>query len=487
MKESHIVEFKESWRDEYLKWICGFANAEGGTLILGRNDKGKVVGVKDADRLLRDLPNKIRDVLGIMADVRLKESEGKELVEIRVDAYPSPVSFRGEYHYRSGSTKQELKGAALDRFLLRKYGRTWDSAPMPGVAPRDLSRPAIALFRKLARQSRRIEPGLLRESTPSLIEKLGLIEGNYLKRAALLLFHATPERFFPGAFVKIGYFRTESELLYHDEVNGDLFTQAQKAMDILLTKYLKAAISYRGIQRIESYPVPQDAIREALLNALIHRDYAIAAPIQIRVYDDKLSIWNPGELPETWTVRKLLSKHSSRPFNPLVANAFFRAGEIEAWGRGIQRIFDTCKEGGTPPPKIEYEPGDLWMEFAYSPEYLKIIPAGRVAPGAEPQLESRLKSRLESGVQSGAQSGVQSQMAASILHALAANPAGKAEIARMLGKSGRTRYLSDLMRRLLREGVVEYTIPDKPKSRLQKYRLTPKGRALLADAEGTAT
>ena len=85
MKESQIIEWKPSWRDEYLKWICGFANAEGGTLVIGRDDSGKAIGVKDADRLLEEIPNKVRDILGIMVDVNLRREGGQELVEIRVD------------------------------------------------------------------------------------------------------------------------------------------------------------------------------------------------------------------------------------------------------------------------------------------------------------------------------------------------------------------------------------------------------------------
>jgi ATP-dependent DNA helicase RecG len=152
-REHQHVEWKESWRDEYLRWLCGFANAEGGVLVIGRNDRGEAVGVKNAGRLLEELPNKIRDVLGIMTDVRLVFEGGKELIEIHVEAYPSPISYKGEYHVRSGSTKQELKGAALDRFLLSKQGRTWDAVPVPHVAVGDLSGEAIARFRKLAGRS----------------------------------------------------------------------------------------------------------------------------------------------------------------------------------------------------------------------------------------------------------------------------------------------------------------------------------------------
>ena len=134
MKESQHTEWKESWRDDYLRWLCGFANAQGGVLVIGRNDKGVPVGVADARKLLVDLPNKIRDVLGIMAEVRLVRRSSKDLIEIHIEPYPYPVSYKGEYHLRSGSTKQELKGAALDKFLLRKQGRTWDGVPEIGRA-----------------------------------------------------------------------------------------------------------------------------------------------------------------------------------------------------------------------------------------------------------------------------------------------------------------------------------------------------------------
>ena len=376
MKESQNNEWKTNWRDEYLRWICGFANADGGKLVIGRDNRGKAVGVKNAKKLLVDIPNKVRDILGIIVDVNHRKVAGKDTVEIVVEPYPYPVSYKGEYHYRSGSTKQELKGAALDKFLLRKQGRTWDSVPVPHVATKELSRLAISAFRELARQSKRMAASERGESAATLIEKLNLVEGDYLKRAAVLLFHAVPERFFTGAFVKIGFFQTESELLYHDEIHGDLFTQAQKTLEVLFGKYLRAAISYQGIQRVERLPVPEAALREALLNAIIHRDYSVGAPIQIRVKDDRLSIWNPGELPEGWSVKKLLKQHSSRPYNPSVANAFFRAGEIEAWGRGIQRIFDACRDADTPDPQVRYEPGDIWFEFPYSESYLETIPGG---------------------------------------------------------------------------------------------------------------
>jgi len=140
MTEHQHLEWKASWRDEHLKWVCAFANAEGGTLVIGRNDRGEVVGVlPDARRLLEELPNKIRDLLGLVVPVNLREVDGMQTIEIVVTPVPYPISYRGEYHVRSGSTRQELKGAALDQFLLRKQGLRWDAVPVPGVTPAALS------------------------------------------------------------------------------------------------------------------------------------------------------------------------------------------------------------------------------------------------------------------------------------------------------------------------------------------------------------
>jgi ATP-dependent DNA helicase RecG len=319
---------------------------------------------------MEDIPNKVRDILGIMVDVNLQVEEGKELLEIVVESYPYPVSYKGEYHYRSGNTKQELKGAALDRFLLKKQGLHWDGVPLPNAAPGDLDVKTLAYFRKQALQSQRLSPEILAEPDEALLDKLHLLEGKYLKRAAALLFHPDPERFFTGAYIKIGFFESNVDLRYQDEVHGDLFSQVNKTIEVMQAKYLKALISYSGLSRIETWPVPDPALREAVLNAVVHKDYGSAIPIQISVYPDKVMIWNPGQLPSEWTIERLLGKHSSQPYNPDVANAFFRAGLIEAWGRGIERMMDACAAAGTPAPEFNAEATWLWTVFHFLSEHV---------------------------------------------------------------------------------------------------------------------
>jgi len=363
MPEQQNIEYKSSWRDEYLRWICGFANAQGGTLCIGKDDDGNIVGVKNATRLLEDLPNKITTILGIVADVNLYETEQGNYLKIIVEPHPNPVNYKGEYHFRSGSTKQELKGTALDKFLLQKYGKRWDSVAIPNVSINDLKQETFEFFKSKGIKSNRIDESSKNDSPAQVLENLKLIENNSLKRAALLLFHPDPGKFVTGAYIKIGFFRTDSDLLFHDEVYGNLFEQVEKTMELLLSKYTKALISYEGISRIETYEYPKEALREALLNAIAHKDYAGCIPIQISVYSDKIMIWNEGHLPENWTVKNLMAKHSSRPYNPDIANAFFRSGYVEAWGRGIEKITRHCVDAGLPEPLITNEGSDFWITF----------------------------------------------------------------------------------------------------------------------------
>ena len=376
--ETQNVEWKRSWRDEYLKWICGFANAQGGVLEIGKDDSGEVVGVEGVLRLLEEIPGKAQSLLGIVVDVNLRSESGREYLEVAVEPHPNPISYKGEFHFRSGSTKQVLRGAALSRFLLARYGKTWDDMPLPGVGLKDLDDRVVDAFRRRAVGSGRLPAEVLGEPIERLVENLSLRDGEHLKRAAALLFHPSPGRLVPDAYVKIGYFRG-SELLFQDEVEGDLFAQVDRTMDLLYTKYTRGLVSYDGIYRVETFPVPRAAMREAVINAVIHRDYASPTTIQIRVRDDRIAIWNSAHLTPEWTAELLADEMSSRPHNPRIAYAFFRAGMIEAWGRGIRRIVDICQEAGNPTLTWRLDGGGdgLWVRFPFSEAYQAADAAAR--------------------------------------------------------------------------------------------------------------
>lgn len=363
MVESQNIEYKESWRDEYLKWICGFANAQGGKIYIGCDDNGNVVGINNSKKLLEDIPNKVRDAMGIIVGVNLLTVDGKEYIEIDVPSYPVGISCKGVYHYRSGSTKQVLTGPALEAFLLRKHGATWDNSPMPAFTIDDVDDNVVAAFKKLAAKKGRIDSNLLDEPKEVLLDRLHLMNGDYLTNAAMLLFSKDPERYQLGAFLKIGYFKNDADLLYQDEIHGSLLEQVDKAIELIYLKYMRAKISYEGIQRIERYFVPEAALREALLNAVCHKQYQSGVPIQISVYEDRLYVANVGSLPEDWTLEKLLNKHTSKPYNPNIAYVFYLAGFIESWGRGVEKICNALKAENLPMPEYTVNPGDIMIKF----------------------------------------------------------------------------------------------------------------------------
>ena len=238
MSESQNIEYKESWRDEYLKWICGFANAQGGRIYIGIDDNQQVVGVADTKRLMEDIPNKIVNYLDIVADVNLLHKEDKDYIEIAVQPCNLPIAYHGIYHYRSGSTKQELKGAALQQFLLRKMGHSWDDIENERATLDDIDRQAIDFFLRKAVDAGRMPVDSLNETTEKVLSNLNLIGGEgKLRNAALLLFGKNPAKFFTSVQFRIGRFgRDEADLMFQDVVDGNIIQMTDREIEVLKSK-----------------------------------------------------------------------------------------------------------------------------------------------------------------------------------------------------------------------------------------------------------
>jgi ATP-dependent DNA helicase RecG len=189
-----------------------------------------------------------------------------------------------------------------------------------------------------------------------------------------LLFGKNPAKVNVMASFKIGRFgKSSHDLLFQDIIETNIFDMADKVIEILKAKYLIRPISYKGLERIEPLEYPEPALREAILNAIIHKDYSSTYTF-LRVYDDRLHLWNPGNLPEELSVEQLRKDHSSYPRNRNIANVFFKAGYIESWGRGTTKIIDACIEAGLPEPLIEEEQGGfsiIFLKRIYTEEFLR--------------------------------------------------------------------------------------------------------------------
>lgn len=371
--ENQNIEYKESWRDEYVKWLCGFANAQGGKLYIGINDKGEVCGVENAHKLSEDIPNKVVSFLGIVADVNVHTKEGKDYIEITVSSSDVPISYKGKYYVRSGSTLQELNGAALQNFVLRKMGRSWDDMVNEHATVDDLDREAIDYFLQKGIQAGRIDASEASAPTMTVLQNLSLVnEHGHLKNAALLLFTKNPRRYFAGTEFKIGRFHSNmADLTSQEMIEGSIIQMADRVVSMLKNKFLTMPIHYEGLQRIEQLEVPEDALREILYNAICHKDY-FGPQIQMRVWDHYVEIWNYGELPPAITPENIEHNHASFPRNKNLAFAFYKAGFIESWGRGWQKICDGFQAAGLPKPTIESKQGGVMVTFQRNNVNLKM-------------------------------------------------------------------------------------------------------------------
>ncbi len=445
-QESQQIEWKWSWEEEYLKWLCGYANVEGGTLYIGVNDDGYVVGIKDSKWMLESLPNKINSKLGIVASINIHKAYGaenirygdnvpeniserlinqyacglisaeiidatdkryhgleiierdnhiwengdgtREYISIKVIQYPYAISCDGKYYKRSGSTLQELNGFELQNFLLERAGKTWDAVPVPGVKVSELSKEALDAFRKKAVKSNRMTESEVNVSDELLLRNLKLFDGEHLTRAAILLFHPTPEYFVTGAYIKLGYFSLVGnfgknaepieDLQYQDVVDGPLMLQVDKAIDLIFTKYFKALIDYEGVQRTETNMLTRGIVRELLLNSINHKAYATGVPIQVSIYDDKMVIFNMG----SWSKRvptdeRIYEKHESVPHNPKLADVSFRSGDVESWGRGFIKIKSECSNINAPLPIIDAENDGVSITATGCEKYMSLLRYGQ--------------------------------------------------------------------------------------------------------------
>ncbi len=418
LPESQNNEWKASWHEEYFKWLCGYANVGGGHLFVGVNDDGFVVGLKNFRRLLEELPNQIKTKMGIIAEVRYhiaerrgvnirygtdgtkesnmqipadirnrdknqyaagtfvpkdKQQEQKlkkwkseepvivnddgtlDYLEIVVEPYPHMVSCDGKVYKRSGSTLQELNGIELEKFILERSGKTWDEVIMPTAKIDELDDSAFELLMQKAVHAGRMPAEGAGQTKEEMLRELRCIDTKgHLCRAALLFFHPDPEQYVTGAFIKIGCFGSEDDLVFSDEIHGPFIRQVDETLDLIYSKYMKPQIIDDESQWIEKYFWPREALREVLLNAVINKDYQSGNPIQIKAYNDRISVFNEGRWPLTRLAAEDVYKdHASYPANPRLANLFFASGEAESWGNGFGNIRRACEKAGAPLPVIE--------------------------------------------------------------------------------------------------------------------------------------
>lgn len=349
--------------------------------------------------------------------------------------------------------------ASLVQFLEeRELIRTgpFDASPCPKATMADLDEDRMRTFIHTARRARGF--ALSEEaSQEELLTHLNLLDKGRPTHAAVLLFGKQPQRFLISSEIKCAHYHgTEvaKPIPSYQVYKGTVFDLVDQAVDFVMSKInLSVGTRAEGPQAPVSYEIPREVVAEAIVNAVAHRDYAHNGSVQVMLFTDRLEVWNPGSLPPTLTLAMLREPHGSVPGNPLLAEPLYLAKYIERMGTGTRDMIRRCREAGLPEP-----------EFLVRDGFVTILrrPSGQVLGRPESQPESQPES-----------------LELRVLHLLVSGPHSKAELSEGLGQKEISGQLNKVVRILLSDQTIEYTIPDKPNSRLQKYRLTDKGRQVL--------
>lgn len=477
--EGLTLEFKRSTAETQgaMQSLCAFLNGAGGMVIIGVGPDGRLLGQDVSDSTQQKIAAAI-DRFEPPAHVQMEivdPGQGRHIIVLRAEAgnESAPFTFEGRAYARVGTTTRKMSQSRYEQLLLERIHakRRWENLPAEGLTLKDLDRKEILRTRELAIQQNRISPETSRD-IGEILDRLGLRAGGVLTQAAQILYGKKFLPDYPQCLIKMGRFRgaeITGEIVDNRQERMNAFAMVREGMSFLeRTMPLGARFPEGQVFREDRFPVPLDALREIFLNAVIHRDYSdYAGYVAIVIFDDRIEIRSYGRLPTGITVEQLSGQHDSKPTNPLIAEAFHRTGAVEVWGRGTNRVIAMCEKHGSAPPVFEERQGFLIVTFK-----VQMVAAGTTE-----------SSEAQSGAQLTTQSATQStDPVTRLLYCLAQGAMSAGELRLALKIKHRPTFRANYLHPAMAEGLIEYTLPDKPNSRLQKYRLTQAGREIMERA-----
>lgn len=373
--ESETLEFKESFSKETIKAVVAFANSKGGIILIGISDRKKIKGMSLGKETLKIWANEITQATEptLIPEVESYQVEGKEIAAITIKESPlKPIAYKGVCYLRVKNSDKKITPKEIAELHLQTVSSSWDSYPARDACLNDIDFEKVKEYIKLTNGIGRRK---IREKPAEVLKKTELIKNNKPTWAAILLFGKESQKFISQAKVHCGRFKDEITIINDETIEENLFRQVEKVME-----FVKRSISVEFIitgkpRREEVWEYPLDAVREAVINAIAHRDYTELSEIQIRIYDDKLIVWSPGKLPLGIVMEDLFKPHKSVLRNKLIAQVFYDAGLIEQWGTGVKRMIDSCLKRGLPEPKFEESQGFkvIFSKDIFTEDYLKSL------------------------------------------------------------------------------------------------------------------
>lgn len=476
--EGKTLEFKRdlSSPTKPLRTVVAFANSAGGRLVIGVNDDGSVSGVEDPlaeeERITSLITDRISPQLVPGIDLVTLGEATALVVDVPLSTRrPHFMKDQGPesgVYVRLGSSTRQADPALVADLERNARGVAFEDLPEPRASLEDLDLVGLSELRG-------------RQTGVDDLLALGLAikQGGEVvpTNAGILAACHDPTRFLPSAWVQCGRLRgpNGTDIFDQTEVHGPMPRAVDKVMEFLLKHAYKTAV-FGEVKRRDVYSIPVEAIREVVVNALVHANYAErGTPIRVGFYDDRIQVDSPGLLLPGMTVESM--RRASRLRNPSLARIFREAGIMEQWGTGVQRVFEQVEEAGLPEPSVE-EVMDRLRFTVYVPSH---APEGPSATG-----EHQGNAPSEQGVsKSSEQVSKMSEQARALLSLASEGPRSRAELLAGIDLSDAYGNYKRHLLPLIEGGYLARTIPEKPNSQNQRYRITDAGREILAGKETT--
>lgn len=389
--ESDRLEFKATTgqRTEAAKTVCAVLNGLGGFVLFGVTDHGEIKGQRVSAHTTEDIANELcRIEPPAFPDIEtIALDNGQTVIVLRVPGGGGPYTYDGRPYLRHGPTTRIMPRQHYEWVLLERMHafHRWENQPTSGISVDDLDRAEIVrTIEEAIRRQRMEDPGT--RDPAQLLLGLGLIHEGRLLNAAVVLFGKTESLlpYYPQCLLRMARFRGRDKTEFIDNRQ-----EMGNAFDLLIRsqRFLRDHLPVAGrivpnlFERIDDPLYPPAALREALANALCHRDYSIGGgAVSVAIYDDRLEISSTGMLPFGLTPEDLTRPHESRPWNPLIARSFYRRGIIETWGRGTIKMAELTHEAGLAPPEFESRAGEVVVRFRPT----RYVPPTRIGHALSP-------------------------------------------------------------------------------------------------------
>ena len=374
--ESKTVEFKETFDNKTIETAVAFANTRGGHIFIGVSDQGTKKGVQIGKETLSGWTNQISQGTQprVIPEVESSDIESKTIAVIQIKEFPiKPVSTKGRCYRRLGNSNRLMTPQDIAEMHLHSTGTSWDKMPAPDATMSDIDTEKIKRYIRRSRDAGRRDVGD-HEEPLEILKKLELIKEGKLTWAALLLFRKDTKYLRSLGLLHCGRFKEETIVIDDRMIEGTIVEQIDEAVDFIRKNISVKFVMTGKPQRDEVWDYPLKAIRESIINAVCHRDYTMASNTEVRIYDDRLTIWNPGGLPLGITIDDLFKPHGSVLRNKGIGAVLYDMGLIEQWGSGIGKMLNLCSLADIPEPHFEEYQSGFLVEFRkdiYTEEYLR--------------------------------------------------------------------------------------------------------------------